>query len=129
MQEFCLWMVKVSNNIKVVLSCYFEIILPIYIFHTVSIFTVSDLFNTVLDKTNIVKSIIECADLASILNQDTTEPFMPDAINAFKYDKLDQTCILGRIDYIHFGNISTWPALIEENKGIYLLQGCSVRGK
>ena len=64
----------------------------------------ANLFEKVSDFPGLVRSLIQCADFASKENQRLTEPFMPNAVNAFKYEKSAQTCTVGSIRY-KFANL------------------------
>ena len=86
------------------------------------------MFEPVFDYTGIAKTIIECANLASIRNQEMTEPEMPDAVNTFKYDNTTQTCIVGKVDILQLIEMNGWPVLSATEEGIYVLQGCVFQG-
>ncbi len=73
---------------------------------------------------------MECAGIASSGKKEmASDPYFEHAINAFRFDKSAQTCIVGRIGYEKLGHIPNWPALIEEQDAIYVLQGCHIDGK
>ena len=87
----------------------------------------SNHFKQILDYPGLIDSVIECANFASIHNKEMSNPLLPDAINAFKFDKSAQTCVIGRIGYVHLKNMTTWSAT--DQNGIHLLYGCVVKGK
>ena len=75
-------------------------------------------------------SVIECSNFASITNKEmATEHYVEHAVNAFKFDKVAQTCVIGRIPMINLGDIPNREALISEQTGTHILQGCYVQGK
>ena len=80
-----------------------------------------------LDYPDLTDSVIECANFASIHNKEMSDPLLPHAINAFKFDKSAQTCVIGRIGYVHLRTMTTWPAT--DQTGIHLLYGCVVQGE
>ena len=86
-------------------------------------------FEKVEDYPGVSQSVIECSNFASIRNQELSDPMMLIAINAFIFDKSAQTCVVGRINYVHLKDMTTWPALTEESTGVHLLYGCVVKGK
>ena len=87
------------------------------------------MFEHVEDYPGSATSVIECANYATIRNKEMSEYTLTQAINAFIFDKIAETCAIGRIDQVSLVNINTRPDLVDQSVGIHILQGCQIQGK
>ncbi len=98
-----------------------------YLLKNIYIFLDAVKFEEIESFTGIAKSLIECANFASIHNRERMN--IAYAINAFKFEtQIDiETCVIGKIPIPELGVFED-RNVTSEKDGIYLMQGCRIEG-